>query len=146
MYTPLVPCARCARHARVTEASCPFCGAEIAPNEARARIVPGTTRRLGRAAAFVFGASVAAVACESEVTVSDPGEEASGPSGQTTGVGSTAGGQAGMGGREESTGNIAPVYGVPAVGGAGGEGGAGGASSGDGGGDVPAYGVPPPPD
>jgi hypothetical protein len=145
---------------RVLEERCPFCDAPLERAEATARIVPGTTRRLGRAAVFVFGASVAAAACESEVTVSDAGEDASGPSGtgpaaagpsgQTTGaVGSTSGGgQAGMGGSEESTGSVALLYGAPAVGGAGGEGGTGGASSSssDVGGNYDLYGVPPPPD
>jgi hypothetical protein len=67
----LVPCPACARHVRVSEATCPFCA--TAMPEAPAP-VPGTNQRLSRAAAYAFTATVAAaaggalVACSSSST------------------------------------------------------------------------------
>jgi hypothetical protein len=58
MDAPLVPCPSCSRHVRAADAACPFCAAVLPPDLA-ATAVPGTTARLGRAATFVFGASLA---------------------------------------------------------------------------------------
>jgi hypothetical protein len=57
----LRPCTGCARHIRVSEAACPFCGVE--PSAAlRASPAPVAPRgRLTRAAIFALGASTAAV-------------------------------------------------------------------------------------
>src|SRR4051794_33955430 len=66
MYHPLAPCPSCARHVRATETRCPFC-AEPLGSELANTIVPGTTQRMGRAAAFVFGATVALAGCSAAV-------------------------------------------------------------------------------
>lgn len=58
----LVPCAGCGRHVRTSDAACPFCGQSI-ESDATSR-APGRTHgaRLGRAAIFAFGATIAATA------------------------------------------------------------------------------------
>ncbi len=55
----LEPCPQCRRHVRTSETVCPFCAADIAAamQGAPARAMP--TGRLGRAALFAFGLSVA---------------------------------------------------------------------------------------
>jgi hypothetical protein len=53
----LLPCPSCARHVRLTETGCPFCGVAIDLSEAPTRPMP--VQRLGRAATFAFGAAVA---------------------------------------------------------------------------------------
>lgn len=60
----LVSCEGCQRHVRATESACPFCGSTIdAPPEApRTRSV----KRLGRAALFAFGTSLALVGCDDD--------------------------------------------------------------------------------
>lgn len=64
----LVPCPTCARHVRVSEATCPFCAASLPDTKTP---MPGTSQRLSRAAAYAFTATVAAatggalVACSS---------------------------------------------------------------------------------
>ena len=51
----LVACASCARHVRVSESACPFCGA-VLPEELRSRLAPLTSAaRLSRAAVFALG-------------------------------------------------------------------------------------------
>jgi hypothetical protein len=52
----LAPCRGCGRHVKVSEAACPFCGA-VAEGLS---VTPGTTRRLGRAAAFAFTTTLGA--------------------------------------------------------------------------------------
>lgn len=42
----LVPCSKCARHARADEAACPFCGGPLARSVRRPRIVAQVTRAL----------------------------------------------------------------------------------------------------
>lgn len=54
----LHPCSSCGRHVRLTENACPFCGSTLALAHVAPRPMP--TQRLGRAAAFAFGAAVAA--------------------------------------------------------------------------------------
>ena len=66
MYQPLVPCPACDRHVRATESACPFCSSAL-PADIAAKIVPGATQRMSRAAAFVFTASLAVTACGSNV-------------------------------------------------------------------------------
>ena len=105
----LVPCPGCERHVRYDEAACPFCRTTLALADTPPPRVPAT--RLGRAALFAFGASLAAgvVACSSS---DDGGEQnaygappmdgggASGGSGGSSGAagGAGAGGQTGDGG------------------------------------------------
>jgi hypothetical protein len=67
MSSPLRPCPTCARHARVTEAACPFCGHALG---AAFRATPSPrepARRLTRAALLAFGSgtSVLAPSCSS---------------------------------------------------------------------------------
>lgn len=49
----LVPCPGCARHVRVEEAACPFCG------DASPRVVPARRAPLGRSRAAILGATLA---------------------------------------------------------------------------------------
>ena len=71
MAKPLVPCSSCARHVRASEAACPFCGSSLENDLSKVPGVP--TSRLGRAALFAFGATVAVTAagCGSSVTNTD---------------------------------------------------------------------------
>jgi hypothetical protein len=58
----LVACLSCARHVRVSEAACPFCGAVLAES-LRASAPPEPPGvRLARAALFAFGAGTLAIA------------------------------------------------------------------------------------
>src|SRR5690349_20662257 len=86
MYLPLVPCPSCQRHVLATEAACPFCAAAL-PSDLGSRAVPGTGpgQRLGRAAAFVFGASLAVTACAGSVTTGSGSTESAGASGSSSG-------------------------------------------------------------
>lgn len=137
---PLIPCSTCARHVRATDTECPFCGGELAVVEAR----PQPTQRLSRAAALVFGASVAVVGCGDETVIAAGSSSSSGgttSSGSTSSGATTGGGQGGMG------------QGGMAQGGMGGQGGDGGSAqggmgqggTGQGGGMAPLYGASPPP-
>ncbi len=56
----LEPCPKCRRHVRTSETVCPFCSSDIASSMQRAPARPLPTTRLGRAALFAFGLSVAA--------------------------------------------------------------------------------------
>jgi hypothetical protein len=69
--SPLAPCPSCARHVRIADAACPFCGGalddafrETSARAAAARTAParsiGPGRRLGRAALFAFGGAALA--------------------------------------------------------------------------------------
>jgi hypothetical protein len=53
----LVPCPSCARHIAISEASCPFCASAL-PSDLESRAIPGTSRRLSRAAMFTFATTV----------------------------------------------------------------------------------------
>jgi hypothetical protein len=61
---PLLPCPGCARHARASEPACPFCGAALVFSH---RKQSPKLRRLGRAAAWAFGASLSVAGCNREV-------------------------------------------------------------------------------
>lgn len=76
MTSPLVPCPACTRHVRADEATCPFCS-ETLPTDLAKRAVPGTSKRLTRAATFAFAASVSAFACSSGG--GDSGNDGGGP-------------------------------------------------------------------
>jgi hypothetical protein len=154
----LTPCPECQRHVRKNEARCPFCGTALSLAHLPAPALP--RKRLGRAATFAFGATVAGAtaiaACDDSMSVAPPyGGPAFPPGGSSfagsTASGSSSGGSA-NGGTESYFGAGTAVYGAPAagsggsdaVGGAGGnpaDGGAGGVNEGDGGANI--YGAPP---
>ncbi len=89
----LVACASCARHVRVSEAACPFCGATLADSlRASPRPQPPGVR-LTRAALFAFGTGTLALspACSSSSPQTGPeqanmSDDASGGSDATVGV------------------------------------------------------------
>jgi hypothetical protein len=67
----LEPCPTCRRHVRVSESSCPFCGADVsALGQLSARELPST--RLGRAALFAFGVGTAAAAANTVACTDEP--------------------------------------------------------------------------
>jgi hypothetical protein len=132
MYRPLIQCPGCQRHVQLSEASCPFCERALGDAD-RATRAPDTTRRLTRAAAFVFGASVATTAIigcgddETETEATSASSNAGGYApayGAPGGFGPSTGGAGGDGG-DTSAGGLAPMYGAP--GGFGGDPGTGGA-------------------
>lgn len=114
----LVSCSGCERHVRADDEACPFCGAAVeAPPEPTGRRPVG---RLGRAAMFAFGASLALAGCADD---RDPPAPAYGTPPMDAGPTDDAGGPA-------------PAYGaVPAD--------AGPMSDDAGGGPAPAYGAAP---
>jgi len=153
----LTPCPECQRHVRKTETQCPFCGQAVSLAHVPAPMLP--RKRLGRAATFAFGATVAGAtaiaACDDSGNVAPPyglppsgGNSFAGsavygapPSVSSTGGNNSSTGGSATGGNNSSTGGTnnadagagTAVYGAPAAG-AGGEelGGAAGAG-GDGG-------------
>lgn len=130
MYRPLVPCPSCARHVLASETTCPFCATAL-PEDLASQAVPGAPRRLNRAAAFVFGATLAVTGCSSDV-------EGGGSSG-----GGGAGGEAADAGTDsgpDDDGGVMPLYGDPPP-----PEDAGAPDATDDGGGVPLYGAPPPP-
>ena len=122
----LVPCPGCARHVRKHESACPFCNAELALSHVPSPTLPKS--RLGRAATFAFGATLAGaalVACggESEQSKKGGGGSSAGGASGGSSAGSNAMAGSAMGG------NIAQPYGVPPIGGNfGNESGSGGQS------------------
>ena len=129
MYRPLVPCPDCARHVLASETTCPFCATAL-PTDLGDRAVPGAPSRLNRAAAFVFGASLAVAGCSSEVnTGGSGGGGGAGGSGQETDAG------------PDDDGGVMPLYGDPPP-----PDDAGVDAPADDGGGFPLYGLPPPPD
>ncbi len=109
----LVPCPSCRRHVRKHESACPFCSTELSLTHLPPPVLPRT--RLGRAATFTFGATLAGAAL---IACGGDSEEGKGGSG-----GQNAGGNAGQAGSATGGsamgGNIAQPYGVPPLGGAG---------------------------
>ena len=168
--TMLLPCTNCRRHVLHTEAECPFCATPL--DFSQAPVPALSTRRLGRAATFAFGATmVSATALASCSTDDDEDGGSAGMStvagtpniqpvygvpadgGKTGTAGSSAsggnGGVVGTGGNAASGGvNVGPVYGVPApIGGTGGTAGgenAGGADGDGGAGGADSGGLPGP--
>jgi hypothetical protein len=130
----LVPCPECQRHVRKTEARCPFCDEALALAHLPPPALP--TRRLGRAATFAFGASVAGVTAlvGCEVTLNPMygappagmgGMNANGVAGTNAGGFMSYGGAASYGappsgatngGNLNQGGSAQPVYGAPAAG------------------------------
>jgi hypothetical protein len=146
MYQPLVPCEACARHVRPSDPACPFCGHA----QRDVRLAPDTGRRMTRAAAFVFGATVALAACDSDVETrgGDGGQAGSGASGAggNASLYGAPGGFGGEGAGGSDVGGGQTLYGAP--GGFGGDGAGGEGGEGDGGhgigGNAGLYGSPPP--
>lgn len=92
----LIACTGCARHVRATDPLCPFCG-EALPMSLRSQAPRLPAERLGRAATFVFGATLAAssaVGCGDSHT---PGSDGGGGD-RDAGIDSGA---------------VAPPYGIP---------------------------------
>lgn len=153
MYQPLVPCPGCRRHVRATEAVCPFCAAKApAQGAPRAPAAQVAHRRLSRAAAFVFGATVGVAACSGEAVVEPGGGGGEGGEGASTSSGgqtSSSGGVGGSGGQPvfdagpDDDGGTAALYGDPAPVDAGID---DGGTVDDGGGGEPIYGAAPTPD
>jgi hypothetical protein len=94
----------------VAEAACPFCSESLSRAELVRAIVPGTTVRLTRAAAFVFGATLAvsAVDCGGDTD----NQTGSADDGSTSGGGDGVGGGDGTGGTSDG-GAAQPLYGDP---------------------------------
>jgi hypothetical protein len=129
----LTPCPECQRHVRKSETSCPFCQTALSLSHLPDHALP--RKRLGRAATFAFGATVAGAtalgACDDSATVAPPyglpggssfaGIAGAPPSGSSSG--GTTNGDAGAG---------TAIYGAPAAGAGGeepgGDGGNGGTS------------------
>ena len=146
--THLLPCPSCSRHARASERECPF--ADKPSIRAAAPPPPELPKtRLGRAAAFAFGASVVGattlIACGGETTGGSDGGKAgaAGTSSATGGGGSTGqggtdnlGGTFLLGGSFDNSGpdaaGVGPVYGAPPF-----------PEDDDGGAPVPIYGAAP---
>jgi hypothetical protein len=141
----LTPCPECQRHVRTTEACCPFCDSTLSLSHVARPVLPRS--RLGRAATFAFGATLASatalVGCggESESKKEGGGSAGAGSAaGGSASGGSASGGSSGGGaaagssnagndtGGASSFGGVGLLYGAPAAG------------SGDFGGNV---GVPP---
>jgi hypothetical protein len=114
--TPLEPCPSCHRHVRVAEPSCPFCEALLPPEFHDRSPRPHPVHRLGRAALFAFGASVAATtACGSDDSDEKTGKTMTG---ETGGGGGSSGAatEPGSGGTNAGSGggSAQALYGVPA--------------------------------
>jgi hypothetical protein len=156
----LVPCPSCRRHVRQSEESCPFCSSALSLSHVPEAVLP--RGRLGRAATFAFGATLASAtvlaACGGE---SESGKEGSGgtsaagasagsssASGSNSGGSSsqagTAAGGAGVAGQAQGGTGFGPVYGAP-PGGTGNDNtsGSAGQASGGTGTAGPVYGAPP---
>lgn len=65
MRSPLRPCPTCKRHVRGADTSCPFCHA-VLPLQPTATTTPRVTGRMGRAAIFAFGATLAGASCDKD--------------------------------------------------------------------------------
>jgi hypothetical protein len=130
----LIPCPSCNRHVRKTESSCPFCATSLAL--AGVPDAPLPRNRLGRAATFAFGATLAGAAALVGCGSDDEGKEGGGGAG-AGGTASTAGTSSGNGG----SGTVGPVYGAPAAG-TGGDVSSSGSSN-QGGSAQALYGAPP---
>jgi hypothetical protein len=129
----LRPCPSCSRHARVSEAACPFCGTAFADAFRASPRPKGPGARLTRAALVAFGTlgtgSLAVLpACSSSSSAAPTGGGETNDSGGTamplygaTPIGGedASPGTADAGGNEGSDaeiGNPMPLYGAPAIG------------------------------
>lgn len=97
----LLPCTGCERHVRAADPLCPFCG-EALPMSLRQTSAPALPAlRLGRAATFAFGASMAVTACGGTM-----GDTDAGPTPSDAGSASDSGGGATDAGVEEDAGSM----------------------------------------
>jgi len=119
----LHPCGGCARHVRVGESSCPFCGAAVAENVVSNRGAPAGNKRLTRAA-ILFATAAVAASCGGK---EDPVPNTSSSSGTS--------GTSGSSGTSGTSGTAVPAYGVPET--------DSGPDANDGGGPVALYGPAP---
>ena len=101
MYRPMSPCPGCARHVRVDDGRCPFCGAGF--TALPSRNVPKGAGRLSRAASLTLAATLA-TACGSTVTGTQNGADA-----QTDAMDVTDAND----GAPDDRGNAQDVYGAP---------------------------------
>ncbi len=62
--TSLNPCPKCCRHIRADDDACPFCSSPVEPRQ-QEEASPYSGPRLGRAAIFTFGATLAMASCSS---------------------------------------------------------------------------------
>jgi hypothetical protein len=115
----LVPCVSCHRHVRVSEDQCPFCGVERGAELRAAAPSPLPKRRLGRAALFTFGATLATASCDSTTPPGDGGAAGSTADGAAGSSGGSGGGNAGTtgqagasGGNTGAAGGVAALYGA----------------------------------
>ncbi len=147
MSARLLPCPGCARHVRVSDSLCPFCGEALPLAYQNAGPAPLPKVRLGRAAKFAFGAAVASTmsltGCGDDGTPSDTG---AGDTGITV---DSATGDTGATDAAMDTGAVVPPYGIPPDTGpdsdvpdGGGDAASDASSTGDSG-VAPAYGTPP---
>lgn len=90
----LVPCAGCGRHVRTSDSACPFCGQTIDRDAANRAVPRSGGARLGRAALFAFGATIAATAAACGTTPSNPDASGNDAQVQDTGVAPDAGSMA----------------------------------------------------
>ncbi len=133
----LTPCPECQRHVRKTEARCPFCASALSLSHLPDHVLP--RKRLGRAATFAFGATVAGAtalgACDDPVTVAPPyGIPPGGSSFAGSAVyGAPPSGSSSGGNANSYSGAGTAVYGAPAAGTGGVEPGGNGGTSGNGG-------------
>jgi hypothetical protein len=105
----LVPCTKCRRHVRVTDARCPFCSTAV-PRDAAQRAIPPATKRLDRVAMFTFATTLTVAACggiDSGVGVGD--EDGGG------GLGAADASGRREGGGPTDDGGINAHYGLPAI-------------------------------
>jgi hypothetical protein len=119
----LLPCPSCARHVRLSEPSCPFCGAPLPSAFREQTVEPSPAKRLNRAALYALrmgAVSMTATACGGSVTVvGDGGGEGEGDSAAANDSGQT--------GSDDATEDQDAPYAVAAYGGfVGAEGGYGG--------------------
>ncbi|MFO0756873.1 MAG: hypothetical protein U0359_10295 [Byssovorax sp.] len=140
MYHPLIPCPSCQRHVRAGEIACPFCASPLADGAPRPAVDP--VPRMSRAAAFVFGATLAVTGCEAEII--DPQSTGATSTGTGAGAGGADGGS-GLGGAKpdggpEDDGGVQALYGDPPP-----PVDAGKDGPDDDGGGFAKYGAPPPP-
>lgn len=118
----LAPCPECQRHVRKDETCCPFCGQALSLSQLPARVLPRS--RLGRAATFAFGATLASATlsgCGGDSERKKAGEGGAASGGVTASGGNDAGES---GGGADVITPVVPPYGAPTAetdaGGAGG--------------------------
>lgn len=113
----LVPCPDCSRHVRTHESACPFCGSALALQDTPPPLLPRV--RLGRAATFAFGATLAGAAALAGCGGAEEGKGGGGTSagGSASSAGKGGANAAGTGGSSGGSDTpIGPVYGAPAGG------------------------------